>query len=77
MPNVPAAIRSSYEFCFSVGLKFLSFFFFLQEAAKRLSLPADMRLPSHRSRTNLSSPEGQLSRRSRRKSLVSPENMYD
>lgn len=40
-----------------------------QEANKRLSLPADMRLPSHRSRTNLSSPEGQLSRRSRRKSL--------
>ncbi|XP_033746417.1 cyclin-dependent kinase 16-like isoform X1 [Pecten maximus] len=40
-----------------------------QEVTKRLSLPADMRLPGHFLARQSLSPEGQLSRRSRRKSL--------
>lgn len=39
------------------------------EVAKRLSLPADMRLPGHFLTRQSLSPEGMLSRRSRRKSL--------
>ncbi|XP_078341209.1 cyclin-dependent kinase 17-like isoform X3 [Crassostrea virginica] len=40
-----------------------------KEVAKRLSLPADMRLPGHFLTRQSLSPEGMLSRRSRRKSL--------
>lgn len=45
---------------------------FFQEVTKRLSLPADIRLPENfLARSSISlSPDGQLTRRSRRKSLV-------
>lgn len=48
---------------------------FLQEVTKRLSLPADIRIPGHFLAKQSLTPEGQLSRRSRRKSLVSIANM--
>ena len=50
----------------------------VQEVTKRLSLPADIRLPENfLARSSISlSPDGQLSRRSRRKSLVSLVNYY-
>ena len=45
--------------------------FVFQEVTKRLSLPADIRLPGDFLARQSLSPDGQLSRRLRRKSLVS------
>ncbi|WAR25236.1 CDK16-like protein, partial [Mya arenaria] len=43
--------------------------YLFQEVTKRLSLPADIRIPGHFLAKQSLTPEGQLSRRSRRKSL--------
>lgn len=68
-------ISDTWLYCFLRNTWFYRltcFVFLLQEVTKRLSLPADIRLPENfLAQQSLSlSPDGQLTRRSRRKSLV-------